>query len=369
MALSDEAIRDLLPVLVDTLDDTDELDRIVFLATGDRLFKHYAAKADTLEEALFKLLTKATARGGEGPVLSALYAARPGRADVRAAIAAALPGAALAAVPPKAELSLQTAGAPAADASTNAYAPGFERIVKPGLAPFDVRVWLSELERAQARVCRVEIGGAAAGTGFLVGPRAVLTNWHVVEKADAAKITCRFDYVTLPAGGRSEGRMSAVAAIADHSPYSPAEARNRPDEAPPTADELDYALLELAEPAGDDPLETGTRGFVRLPEVDQPAPVGAPLLIVQHPDGAPMKLAIDTEAILGPAGDGRRLRYATNTEGGSSGSPCFSMDWQILALHHYGDPAWQHPLFNQGVPIALVTRRLIAKGQGGLIDR
>ena len=269
---------------------------------------------------------------------------------------------------PSADLSLQEAGKPAEDASRNAYAPGFERIVKPGLPPFDVQVWLKGLEQAQARVCRIEVGGHAAGTGFLVGPRAVLTNWHVVEKAGADQMACRFDYVALPGGGRAEGRLAAVKAIAAHSPYSAAEARNKPDETPPTADELDYALLELAEHAGDDPVATGTRGFVRLPEAYQPMPNGSALMIVQHPDGAPMKLAIDTEAVLGPSGDGRRVRYATNTEGGSSGAPCFGIDWQILALHHYGDPAWQHPLFNQGVPIALITRDLLARGHGALID-
>lgn len=368
MTLTPEALQTLLPKLVDTLDDSDELDRIVFLSTGDRLFKQYAAKADTLEEALFKLLTKASARGGAVAVLAALAAARPGRADVLAAIAAAAPEAVKVPARRPAALSLQLAGMPADDASTNAYAPGFERIVKPGLPPFDVQVWMRGLEDAQARTCRVEVGGHAAGTGFLVGPRAVLTNWHVVEKAKADALTCRFDYVALPAGGRAEGRSVAVAAICDHSPYSPAEAANQPDAAAPTAEELDYALLELAEPAGDDPVAGGARGFVRLPQADQPMPKGAALMIVQHPDGAPMKLAIDTEAVLGPFGEGRRVRYATNTEGGSSGAPCFGINWQILALHHYGDPAWQHPLFNQGIPIALVTRRLLARGHGALID-
>ena len=35
-----------------------------------------------------------------------------------------------------------------------------------------------------------------------------------------------------------------------------------------------------------------------------------------------------------------------------------------VALHHYGDPRWQNPLFNQGVPIELIRRRIDAKGFG-----
>jgi hypothetical protein len=43
------------------------------------------------------------------------------------------------------------------------------------------------------------------------------------------------------------------------------------------------------------------------------------------------------------------------------------MDWDIVALHHYGDPAWQDPKFNQGVPIELIRGRIEAKGFGNAI--
>lgn len=74
-----------------------------------------------------------------------------------------------------------------------------------------------------------------------------------------------------------------------------------------------------------------------------------------------MKLALDTQAILS-GGDATRIRYATNTEPGSSGAPCFTMDWELVALHHYGDPAWLQPKFNQGVPIGLIRRRIVERG-------
>ena len=80
-----------------------------------------------------------------------------------------------------------------------------------------------------------------------------------------------------------------------------------------------------------------------------------------------MKLALDTQAMIGPAANGARLRYRTNTDPGSSGSPVFSMDWDIVALHHYGDPKWQNPLFNQGVPIELVRQRIDRNGFGGAL--
>lgn len=75
-----------------------------------------------------------------------------------------------------------------------------------------------------------------------------------------------------------------------------------------------------------------------------------------------MKLALDTDAVIGRNANRTRIRYKTNTDPGASGSPCFTMDWDLAALHHYGDPAWQQPMFNQGIPIELIRRRIVEKG-------
>ena len=132
-------------------------------------------------------------------------------------------------------------------------------------------------------------------------------------------------------------------------------------------DELDYALLRLASRVGEQQVEGAARGWIALPNSVLPLPADAPILIVQHPEGTPMKLALDTQAVVGPNGNGTRIRYRTNTEPGSSGSPVFTMDWDIVALHHCGDPKWQKPLFNQGVPIELIRRRLIKNGLEGAL--
>jgi hypothetical protein len=38
-----------------------------------------------------------------------------------------------------------------------------------------------------------------------------------------------------------------------------------------------------------------------------------------------------------------------------------------VALHHYGDPNWQKPLFNQGVPIELIRARIDKDGFGNAL--
>src|SRR5204863_1924748 len=84
----------------------------------------------------------------------------------------------------------------------------------------------------------------------------------------------------------------------------------------------------------------------------------SPLFIIQHPKGEPIKLNLDTNSIIGLVDDRRlRVRYATNSEPGSSGSPCFDQNWQLIALHHAGDHEFA-PQYNEGIPIDAIVRRL-----------
>ena len=268
--------------------------------------------------------------------------------------------------------SVQQAGVPVTGAATQVTAASFEAMVTD-IRTVDMGVWREKMAETEGRVCRIEFNEHARGTGFLVGPDLVLTNYHVMEplitgKLPSEQIACRFDYKVLADGSRSEG---AVARLhnnnweVDGSPYSPAEAENQPDRELPTLDQLDYAVMRLERPIGREPIGANPssgappRGWIELngqPLLEQ----GMPLLIAQHPAGSPLKLAFDTKSVIGVNGNGTRVRYATNTERGSSGSPCFSLDWQIVALHHLGDPSWKSPKFNQGVPIGVIAKRLAA---------
>ena len=103
------------------------------------------------------------------------------------------------------------------------------------------------------------------------------------------------------------------------------------------------------------------RGWVRLPDVFL-VQRGDPLVIVQHPGGRALQIAIDTEAILSVNGSGNRVRYRTNTEPGSSGSPFFDLSLKsLVALHHSGDPSFR-PAYNEGIPIDKIRDRLAKAG-------
>ena len=151
----------------------------------------------------------------------------------------------------------------------------------------------------------------------------------------------------------------------DHSRFTAGEKAGNPDQTLPTTDELDYALVRLSRSVGQEPVDGETangppRGWIQLPTAAPGIVPQMPILILQHPQTEPLKLAMDTEGVLMVNANETRVRYTTNTEGGSSGSPCFDMKWNLVALHHYGDPAYQHPVtYNQGIPIDAIRKRLV----------
>lgn len=254
---------------------------------------------------------------------------------------------------------------------TPASVSGLERTLRPNLGYFDVAVWREKLFRLEGRVCRVELNDSQGtmGTGFLVGPRAVLTNYHVLEKVvnkqvPELKPTFRFDYKVLPGGRISDGVSAGLAddGILGFAEYSVGERNMTPDLPPPQPSELDFVLARLDRAIGDEAVEKGgvKRGWVEMPTA-QPNLASMPALaILQHPRREPLKLAFDTQPQTQLMHEQHRVRYATNTEGGSSGSPCFDKDWKLVALHHYGDPALNQPKYNQGIPIGLIRSALDA---------
>ena len=256
---------------------------------------------------------------------------------------------------------------------------GFERAIRNRLPIFDFAVWREKMTAVEGLICEIEIDGNPAGTGFLVGPAAVMTNYHVLEdvltgKTPADKVVCLFDYKVLSNGSRMRTTSVGLDPTGwnlDSSPPSADEKTNTPDRTVPTADQLDYALVKLARAIGDEPAlsrvgdQAPKRGWVAIPSAPPVFLPKAPLLIAQHPDGKPLKLSVDTDSVIGVNPNRTRVRYTNNTEPGSSGSPVFDLEWNLVALHHLGDPAYDHPpSYNQGVVIDLIRKRIVSRGGG-----
>jgi hypothetical protein len=275
---------------------------------------------------------------------------------------------------------------PSAAGSTRLTPAQLELKIKEAQSTFDILRWRKRVGEIEGRVCRIEYPPTVPkGTGFLVSTTAVLTNYHVIEAihkgiVPPGQVALRFDYKVLDDGvAVSPGNVHRLAEdwLADWSPYSQRDEEVSPS-ADPKPDELDYAILSLKgspgkEPVGgatDDPNPTA-RHFVEIPEEEYDFNKHRALYIVQHPDGKPMQIALDTEAVVGVNGNRTRVRYTTTTEPGSSGSPCFGPDWQCVALHHSGDPKYllkgQKPEFNQGIPLTAIRTLLQERGKIALL--
>jgi hypothetical protein len=269
--------------------------------------------------------------------------------------------------------------------------PELERTVREELHFLDITRWRTRLGEIEGQVCRVECkggGGTIFGTGFLLGSDVLITNHHVMAKVIAgqrqpADVTLRFDYRKASDGTTvcpgTEFKLAKDNWLIDSSPPSPVDTLVNPGDALPQADQLDYALLRVAGEPGKQPVspqnaEPGApaRGWFRIPAAAFAFPADTPLFIVQHPDTLPLKLALDTKAIIGLNGNQTRVRYRTNTEGGSSGSPCCNQDWDLVALHHSGDPNFDpahKPGWNEGIPFAAIVNQLTQRGFGGLLNQ
>jgi hypothetical protein len=336
---------------------------MVYLATGDDLFSEYlgARTDDAFRTMVFKLLKIFEQQGITQRFLEVVYRERPFRADVRGAIVAAFPQVGDHGKQAPVDFRLQVGGA--AQPLAAGAAPGLQKNISPALQSPDVSIWLDKLEAVRRQVCRIEIPGQALGTGFLVGRTAVLTNWHVVDAARTVgaegSLLCRFDFRRLSAGPIDSGLEVPVAKVVDERPCSAAERTATPDDPAPQPDELDYALLQVGDIPGPQ------RGAVAM--AGPPVQTDQALIIVQHPKGDPARFAIDTKAVEGYKHGGLRLRYRTNTDAGSSGSPCFTMDFDLVALHQLGDPGRPPPTFNQGIPIQRIRDSIVGRGHEALL--
>jgi V8-like Glu-specific endopeptidase len=257
--------------------------------------------------------------------------------------------------------------------------------IKDAQSTFDIGTWRRRLGEIEGRVCRIEFPEKVAkGTGFLVGPSVVLTNYHVIEKIESGtvaptEVVLRFDYKVAEDGVTVQaGTIFRLAEdwLLDSSRYSERDKEVAPSQ-DPAPDELDYALLQVEGQPANAPVGGPTgdpspvpRKWIEVPAQDYDFTKQRSLYIVQHPDGDPMQVAVDSEAILGLNGNRTRVRYSTTTEAGSSGSPCFGPDWQWVALHHSGDPKYwqgQRPEYNQGIPLPAIRQLLTSRGKADLL--
>lgn len=171
-------------------------------------------------------------------------------------------------------------------------------------------------------VARVRLSDGA-GTGFLVGPGVLMTNNHVLPSpAVAASAYAQFDYQE-----NSAGELLPVQTFA----FEPTRLFF-------TDPVLDFTIVAVADRSSSD-RPVADYPWTKLIGTMGKATEGEALNIIQHPRGGLKQLAFRNNLITEiPSGKPDFLYYTTDTEPGSSGSPCFNDQWELVALHHSGVP-------------------------------
>jgi hypothetical protein len=216
--------------------------------------------------------------------------------------------------------------------------------------------------RAERRswTCALENFAGDYGTGVLIGPDLVLTNFHVVQKLQRslrdnpgllADARVHFDYFE-PGAGTSFG-LATTDWLPVLSPYAK---RDLNIQEPPESDRLDYAVIRLARRIGEDPLAEGNaagwpdgtkparRGWLILPAPETRPTAGVNISIYHHPCGYVgnvfQSLPLDSTPgkILEVDVGWLRVTHDAKTQHGSSGAICYGDNLEPVALHHAGDP-------------------------------
>ncbi|WP_175174683.1 trypsin-like serine peptidase [Achromobacter pestifer] len=179
---------------------------------------------------------------------------------------------------------------------------------------------LSQASRSVALLYWVENGSLRVCSGFMIGQRHLLSNYHCVATMSQCKST------RIIFGYRAE-----IADASNPTRWFPCKSVVKND----VLKERDLAVLELQIPANDNPPPGLEFASERL------AP-NQPLVIIQHPLGGPQQAVLNgCSNMRAPAKSPLNaslhdMAHQCDTADGSSGSPVLDTAGKVRAIHHWG---------------------------------
>ncbi|WP_426120819.1 DNA/RNA non-specific endonuclease [Kocuria sp. LHG3120] len=167
---------------------------------------------------------------------------------------------------------------------------------------------------------------AGFGTGFLVSPRLAMTNNHVLENVEVARSSwVEFNFQDGIDGMPLRSRFFALDPAAFFL----------------TDPELDCTVVAVAAQSlaqeGSPSVPLHSFGFHRTSAVQGKILLGESVNIIQHPEGKPKQISLQQNELVDRLE--LFLHYRSDTAPGSSGSPLYNNQWEVLGLHHSGVPA------------------------------
>jgi len=158
------------------------------------------------------------------------------------------------------------------------------------------------------------------GTGWLLTSSLVMTNHHVINARNEGEPAASDADLNL--------QVQKTSGVLDFNAENLSGTAVQVQSLEAWESVLDYAILRVL-PTGRPPLRLATARIQKGPD---PIPVN----IIQHPGGREKRYAIRNNLIS--ASTETQLRYFTDTEGGSSGSPVFNDRWEVVGLHRAATP-------------------------------
>jgi endonuclease G, mitochondrial len=161
------------------------------------------------------------------------------------------------------------------------------------------------------------------GTGFMISPNLMMTNNHVFPIIDdTVNSLLEFDYQYNLEGVPSKSQFF----------------RLQPNSFYYTNKELDFTIVAVSPITIDNKKILNQYGFLKLFSDSNKAIISEHVSIIQHPAGGFKQIALRENKINISDSNSPFLTYTTDTAQGSSGSPVFNDQWQVVALHHSGVP-------------------------------
>jgi hypothetical protein len=192
------------------------------------------------------------------------------------------------------------------------------------------------------------------GTGWLIAPRLLITNHHVVNARTPMEAPASPTDLALQA--------AATTAVFDFFTSTSVQAPVKATGCVASDETLDYAILRMPDDMPPrSPLRLRTNPILKA----QDQALTSRVNVLQHPNGDPMRLGFRNNFVV--SGNADRLSYLTDTSGGSSGSPICDDAWFAAALHRgfatiSGAPVmvWGREIRqeNYGTPITRVLAQL-----------
>jgi endonuclease G, mitochondrial len=155
------------------------------------------------------------------------------------------------------------------------------------------------------------------GTGWLLTDDLIITNHHVINARDDGEPDASTKDFSIQAGKTIiEFDFNAQNSAGIQTKVAKLEAYDNI---------LDYCILRLEQKVNREPLP------ILNEEITASDAKPQVVNIIQHPRGLAKKVALRNNHIY--ESDFPTVRYFTDTEGGSSGSPVFDDAWKVIALH------------------------------------